>query len=119
MSGVEMPNSVRRKDDDSHSEIAEGEYNAIAAKVGQRVLMDKQTVTIPGKTSAIEVCDVLTDNRQLIHVKRKFSSNALSHLFGQGTSHQNYCSAAPNTVARFGGSSKPSRRMSETLATRA
>ena len=30
------------------------------------------------------MCDVLTRDRQLVHVKRKFASSALSHLFGQG-----------------------------------
>ena len=39
---------------------------------------------MPGRTSPIEVCDILTRGRQLIHVKRKFSSSALSHLFDQG-----------------------------------
>ena len=41
-------------------------------------------VVISGKTSPIEVCDLLTAQRQLVHVKRKFSSATLSHLFSQG-----------------------------------
>jgi uncharacterized protein (TIGR04141 family) len=84
ISVVEMPPSVRVKEGSRLKETTEGEYNAEAAKVGRRLLMDKETVIIPGKTSAIEVCDVLTDDRQLVHVKRKFSSSSLSHLFGQG-----------------------------------
>jgi uncharacterized protein (TIGR04141 family) len=36
------------------------------------------------QTISVEVCDVLTANRQLIHVKLKFGSRDLSHLFSQG-----------------------------------
>ena len=65
-------------------EIDEGTYNELAAAPADRFLLDKKTVTIPGRTSAVEVCDVLTTDRDLIHVKRKFSSSSLSHLFGEG-----------------------------------
>ncbi len=46
--------------------------------------MDQKLVRASSQTTAIEVCDVLTANRQLIHVKRHLSSSELSHLFGQG-----------------------------------
>jgi uncharacterized protein (TIGR04141 family) len=65
-------------------EIDEGTYNEQAAAPADRFLLDKQTVAVPGRTSPIEVCDVLTLDRQIVHVKRKFPSSALSHLFGQG-----------------------------------
>jgi uncharacterized protein (TIGR04141 family) len=80
-STVVLPDSVRV----GGKEISEGKYNENAAKSSPDfLLMDKRTVTIEGKTSPIEVCDVLTLQGQLIHVKRKFSSSSLSHLFGQG-----------------------------------
>jgi uncharacterized protein (TIGR04141 family) len=83
--GTALPPSVRELKNGKLTEIEEGVYNEQAANSSpDHFLLDKATVTIPGKTSPIEVCDVLTTTRQLVHVKRKFSSSALSHLFGQG-----------------------------------
>lgn len=66
-------------------EITESEYNILAAGSStDYLLMDQRNVVISGKTSPIEVCDLLTTQRQLVHVKRKFSSATLSHLFSQG-----------------------------------
>lgn len=39
---------------------------------------------IPGRTTPIEICDLLSKDRQLIHVKRHVGSSDLSHLFAQG-----------------------------------
>lgn len=84
-SSVVLPDSVRVLVNGQLKEIEEGDYNNIAAASDARfLLLDKKTVIVPGRTSPIEVCDVLTLDRQLIHVKRKFSSSSLSHLFGQG-----------------------------------
>lgn len=74
---------------DSHfeggKEVDEGQYNVLAASTSDDfLLMDKRNVVVSGKTSPIEVCDLLTMQRQLVHVKRKFSSATLSHLFSQG-----------------------------------
>ncbi len=84
-SAVELPDSVREPEDGELKEIVEGRYNELAA--GHRashLLLDKKTITIPGKTSPIEICDVLTLSPALVHVKRKFASSSLSHLFAQG-----------------------------------
>lgn len=63
----------------------EGEYNEDAANHSDtHLLLDKKTVTISSRTSPIEICDVLTANKQMIHVKRKLRSSSLSHLFSQG-----------------------------------
>ena len=83
-SSVALPPSLRTLDKDELKEIDEGAYNIQAAEPANHLLLDKKTVVVPGRTSPIEVCDILTQNRQLVHVKRKFSSSALSHLFGQG-----------------------------------
>jgi uncharacterized protein (TIGR04141 family) len=37
------------------------------------------------RTTTVEVCDVLTPDRQLIHVKRHLGGRDLSHLFAQGS----------------------------------
>ena len=85
ISDVVMPDAVRVPTGGELKEIAEGPYNQLAAAPADRFLLDKATVVVPGRTSPIEVCDVLTLERQLIHVKRKFGSSSLSHLFGQGS----------------------------------
>ena len=59
-------------------------YNIEAAKDPALLLLDRQTVRISSKTTAIEICDLLSDDRQLIHVKRHLGSSDLSHLFSQG-----------------------------------
>ncbi len=45
--------------------------------------MDKKLIRIPGQTP-IELCDILTPQKELIHVKRHLGSRDLSHLFSQG-----------------------------------
>jgi uncharacterized protein (TIGR04141 family) len=51
----------------------------------QLILLDRQNVIpVPGRTTPIELCDLLSSERELIHVKRKFGSSDLSHLFSQG-----------------------------------
>lgn len=49
------------------------------------LLLDRKTVKINQRTTAIEVADILSKSKQLIHVKRHFSSSGLSHLFSQAT----------------------------------
>lgn len=67
------------------NEETEGDYNArAAAEDPDLALLDKNTVRLPN-TDPIEVCDLLTTTGLFIHVKRKFSSSSLSHLFAQGS----------------------------------
>lgn len=65
----------------------EGElgYNKeiVNADNGSRTLLDRRLVTIKGLTP-VEFCDVYTNAKQLIHVKRYGGSSSLSHLFQQG-----------------------------------
>lgn len=71
---------------DSEGDKKEGDYNEIAAgSSNSYLLLDKKTVRLSGKTSPIEICDILTDNGSFIHVKRKLGSSSLSHLFAQGS----------------------------------
>lgn len=64
---------------------AEGDYNIRAAAAHGYFLLDKKLVKTDRATSPIELCDLLTPSKQLVHVKhRKGGSAGLSHLFAQG-----------------------------------
>lgn len=54
------------------------------ASEGAWVLMDQVMVKHDGMPSPIEFCDLFSDDRRLIHVKRYGQSSVLSHLFMQG-----------------------------------
>jgi uncharacterized protein (TIGR04141 family) len=64
----------------------EGAYNERAAD-GRKdlALLDKKNVRCGGAFTPIEVCDLLSDKRQFVHVKHRTSSATLSHLAAQGT----------------------------------
>ena len=65
---------------------AEGDYNTrVAAALGFH-LLDKKLVKCSKTTTPIELCDLFTPSKQLIHVKHKKGGSAgLSHLFAQGS----------------------------------
>lgn len=64
---------------------AEQKFNArLAADIAGACLMDCKNILHGGGKSAIEFCDVLTREKQLIHVKKYQGSAVLSHLFAQG-----------------------------------
>ncbi|WP_456028116.1 DUF6119 family protein [Bacillus cereus] len=61
----------------------EGEYNLrVGQELSNIITLDTKNVIYQG--SKIEVCDLMSDERQLIHVKPWKSSSTLSHLFSQG-----------------------------------
>ncbi len=65
----------------------EGSYNqSVAATDPDRfdLLDDKKKVFHGGGHGQVEICDLFTKNRELIHVKRYGKSTVLSHLFAQG-----------------------------------
>ncbi|HFG1874517.1 TPA: TIGR04141 family sporadically distributed protein [Vibrio cholerae] len=64
----------------------EGDYNERAANTHSYHLLDKKLIKSNRTTTAIELCDLMTENKQYIHVKhRKGGSAGLSHLFAQGS----------------------------------
>ena len=65
----------------------EADYNTrLAASSSQHLLkLDARIKRPGGASSGIEFCDVLSDQGDLIHVKRKSRSATLSHLFAQGS----------------------------------
>lgn len=63
---------------------AEGEYNIRVANQFGYYLLDKKLIKSSQTTTPIELCDLLTKNKQFIHIKhRKGGSAGLSHLFAQ------------------------------------
>lgn len=63
----------------------EEDYNDYATGVlGAGICLDRKTIRIDSRTTAVEICDILTANGELIHVKPKHNSSVLSHLFAQG-----------------------------------
>jgi uncharacterized protein (TIGR04141 family) len=63
----------------------EEEYTKSVAKKNKNlVLLDQDFVNFPGR-GKIEVCDLYSDDRAFIHIKRWGASSSLSHLFAQGT----------------------------------
>jgi uncharacterized protein (TIGR04141 family) len=63
--------------------VDEKDYNRQAAEALGALSLDRQLVVTPAG-DRIELCDLLTRDRQLVHVKRRGSSSTLSHLFSQG-----------------------------------
>lgn len=65
--------------------LAEKAYNALVTSgIDGRLNLDTMTITIPGGRTPIEICDILTADRSLIHVKKHLGSRDLSHHFAQG-----------------------------------
>jgi uncharacterized protein (TIGR04141 family) len=62
----------------------EAEYNSRVADEMGWALMDRRIISLAPPHDRVEMCDLLTEDHQLIHVKRKTESATLSHLFAQG-----------------------------------
>jgi uncharacterized protein (TIGR04141 family) len=64
----------------------EGAYNKRAWKASKSAfsLLDEKFIYY-GSSGKVEICDLYTKSRQLVHVKRLSGSSTLSHLFNQGT----------------------------------
>ena len=66
-------------------EESEEEFNGRASndnELPEMINMDRKNLLYDN--SKIELCDLLTNKRELIHVKKWYSSSTLSHLFSQG-----------------------------------
>nr|WP_209348835.1 TIGR04141 family sporadically distributed protein [Pontixanthobacter sp. CEM42] len=62
----------------------EGDYNTSAAIDDDGLhYYDKDLVTFKGERGRIEFCDLLSDDKHIIHVKKRTSSSTLSHVFQQ------------------------------------
>jgi uncharacterized protein (TIGR04141 family) len=61
----------------------EGTYNAKAAKAMKALCLHEKLVYDTGPDK-MEICDILTKDGGVIHIKHRGSSSTLSHLFTQG-----------------------------------
>ncbi len=68
---------------DAEAGTSEGDYNMKAAQAIGALCLDKKLVQDQGPDK-IELCDLLTPEGGLVHVKHRGSSSTLSHLFAQG-----------------------------------
>lgn len=69
---------------DYHHE-SETLYNVAAAEhLDGSHCMDADLIVHGGGQSRIEFCDILTPNKELLHIKRYSGSQQMSHLFSQG-----------------------------------
>lgn len=81
-------------------DVDEGDYNKVAARAADMLLLDRRTIGIPGSKSTIEICDLLSTSRRLIHVKRHLGSATLSHLFAQGLVSAELLQSSPQFRSR-------------------
>ena len=85
LSDIVFPAVEIWEEDNKQNIEAEADYNSRVADHFGYYLLDKKLVKCSKTTSPIELCDLMTKERQLIHVKhRKGGSAGLSHLFAQG-----------------------------------
>ena len=76
-----LPDFIGLPDADGGTD--EDAYNRKAAQAMDALCLDKRFV-YDGGPDKIEICDLLTRDGALIHVKQRGSSSTLSHLFAQG-----------------------------------
>jgi uncharacterized protein (TIGR04141 family) len=62
----------------------EEDYNRRAALAAHVHLFDRSLINFEGERGRVEFCDLLTEARQIVHVKKRSGSPVLSHLFMQG-----------------------------------
>lgn len=68
---------------DARFNESESDYNARAADAIGALCLDEKLVRDEGPDK-MEICDLLTADGKLIHVKKRGRSSTLSHLFAQG-----------------------------------
>jgi uncharacterized protein (TIGR04141 family) len=62
----------------------ESDYNRAVAHAKGMCCLDNDPIMHGGGHSKIEFCDLLSRDKQIIHIKRYGNSSVLSHLFAQG-----------------------------------
>ncbi|MBX3513045.1 MAG: TIGR04141 family sporadically distributed protein [Xanthobacteraceae bacterium] len=62
----------------------EKEYNTRASQEKNLLFLDEKLIVYGGGQSRIEICDLMSDKPEYVHVKKSGGSQVLSHLFNQG-----------------------------------
>ena len=63
----------------------EAEYNKGISKNNKNFYcMDREIIRHGGGQGKVEFCDIITKNKEIIHIKQYGNSSVLSHLFAQG-----------------------------------
>jgi len=80
----------------------EADYNSsfVESNSDEYILLDCKNIFYGGSNSQIEVCDVLSKNKELIHIKRYSGSATLSHLFNQALVSTELLKSAPDFLAK-------------------
>lgn len=79
----------------------EKDYNKeLADSSNTLLLMDRENIPYGGGRSRIELCDVLSSDGKLIHVKRYGGSSVMSHLFNQGLISMDLIKSEPSFVEK-------------------
>ncbi|EHK89714.1 TIGR04141 family sporadically distributed protein [Aggregatibacter actinomycetemcomitans] len=77
ISNISLPDYMEKSEEQYNKKVADSDGNRF-------VLMDKKNISYGGGSSRIELCDIYSNDKKLIHVKRYGGSSVLSHLFSQG-----------------------------------
>lgn len=73
---IVLPDYKNKNENDYNEEIPR-QNNSICS-------MDRKIINFGGGYSKIEFCDLFTNDKKIVHVKRYSGSSQLSHLFSQG-----------------------------------
>ena len=73
---LDLPDYVHENENEYNEKVAEGADDFCC--------MDKKMIMHGGGHSKIEFCDLFTEGKMIVHVKRYGGSSVLSHLFSQG-----------------------------------
>jgi uncharacterized protein (TIGR04141 family) len=77
ISTIKFPNSNYRTEDEYNLQFCNTNSNCV-------MMHKKGEISYGGGSgNKIEVCDILTKDKRLIHIKKSEASNTLSHLFNQ------------------------------------
>lgn len=85
-----IPSSNISLPDYSHDSETEYNIDVHERNRSNLALMDRKPIPFGGGRSSIEFCDLYSNDRKFIHVKRYGSSSTFSHLFNQGVNSAIY-----------------------------
>jgi uncharacterized protein (TIGR04141 family) len=81
--------------------IPEKDYNTLAAKACDGVLLDRKLIYTTQNPRGFETCDILMPDGVLVHVKNIDASAPASHLFAQGANSAHTLSFDDDARAEF------------------